>query len=403
MSEHFDPQPLLRLRPQTLRTTFLALGLLIVVTAIQIGAPQLLGQTPGTIDYLIFHHVGELANAGRLPLAYDAAAFEAYQAARPQGGPFMPWTYPPQFNLITQGLAIFPAGIGYALFIALGMAALVCTLYRLSSQHAAAAILLTLPAWLMNIRAGQNGFLTALLFALTFLLILRARPAAGGGALGLLAYKPHLGLGVGLVALFRGGWKLVLSAALTLLFTLALATWVYGVEIWPAFLQSVRDSGAFLRAGAYPMERMTSVFALLTSFGIGPAIALPAQALMALTCLSLVGYALLRSWPMPYVLALSVIAGLGVSPYGYDYDLIALAPALALASPALARHARTRERHTLIAALLLATGWGLLTVILNRPLAMLPFSPPALGAIGYLATLTLSFRILSRAHTHNPA
>lgn len=401
MSDPSQAPQLLRLRPQTLRTVFIALTLLIVVTSIQIGAPHLLGQQPATIDYLIFHHVGELANAQQLPTAYDAPAFEAYQAARPQGGPFMPWTYPPQFNLLTQFLASLPSGLGYALFISCGLAALAWALFRLAPIHAAPAIMLTLPAWLMNIRAGQNGFLTALLFSLTFLLILRTRPMAGGVSLGLLAYKPHLGLGLGLVALFRGGWKLVTSACVTLLIALALATWAYGPDIWTAFLQSVRDSGTFLRAGAYPMERMTSLFALLTSLGLSASIALPAQALMALTCLALVGYALFNRWSMPHLLALSVIAGLGVSPYGYDYDLVALAPGLALAGPALARCATRTERYALICALLLATGWGLLTVVLNRPLSGLPI--PALGALGYLTVLTLSFRLLRRDEAQNRA
>ena len=254
----------------------------------------------------------------------------------------------------------------------------------------------------MNIRAGQNGFVTALLFTAVFLLALRGRPALAGLPLGLLTYKPHLGLGLGLAALFRGGWRMVASALFTLILLLAAATWLLGPEIWSAFLQSLRDSGTFLRAGAYPMERMNSVFALLVSFGLPDTIALPAQGLMALVALLLVGLALLRRWSMPHLLALSVIAGLGVSPYGYDYDFVALAPGLALAGPALSRATPT-ERRLLVGAVLVATGWGLVNVILARPLDAAGLSLPALGALGYLTTLALCVRLMARAEARRPA
>jgi len=195
---------------------------------------------------------------------------------------------------------------------------------------------------------------------------------------------------------------MVLSATLTLLASLALATWIFGPEIWTSFLQSVRDSGVFLRAGAYPMERMTSLFALLTTFGVPSVLALPAQGLMALLALGLVGTALLQRWAMPNLLALSVIAGLGVSPYGYDYDLVALAPGLALAGPAIAQ-ARKAERYLLFGGAILATGWGLLTVVLSSPLSASGIQIPALGALGYLVVLSLSFRLLSRAEDALPA
>ena len=148
---------------------------------------------------------------------------------------------------------------------------------RLAPATAIPALMLTLPATLMTIRAGQNGFLTAALFALTFLLTLSRCPGPAGITLGLLAYKPHLGLGLGLAALLRGGAVMVLAAALTVAATLGLATWVFGPAIWSAFLQGVAESGLFLREGAYPMERMTSLYALLATLGLPSGLAIVAQ------------------------------------------------------------------------------------------------------------------------------
>ncbi|MEZ5714886.1 MAG: glycosyltransferase family 87 protein [Paracoccaceae bacterium] len=245
----------------------------------------------------------------------------------------MPWTYPPQMGLFTQALSLLPVGLGYALFTGLGLAALLWTLFRLAPQTAAPALMLTLPASLMNIRAGQNGFLIALLFALTFLFLLRQRRLAAGVSLGLLAVKPHLGLGLGLVALVRGGAVMVATAIVVLALSLGLATWALGAEIWPAFLQSVRDSSTFLKAGAYPMERMISIHALLSSMGVSSGISFLVQSVMALVSLGLIALALLRRWRLDNLLALSGTAGLAVSPYGYDYDLVALTPRWRWACP----------------------------------------------------------------------
>lgn len=385
-------------RPSTLRTLLLAMGALIVVTAIQIGWPQLLGQGPSAVDYNIFDEVGHLARDGQAALAYDAQEFEAHQATRPGNAPFMPWTYPPQFNLFAEMLSLVPPGVGYALFIALGLGALSVTLFRLAPGEAGTAIALTLPAFLITIRAGQNGFLTALLFALFFAFALRGRGLAAGLSLGLLAYKPHLGLGAGLVALWRGGWVMVLSAFLTVAAALGAATLAYGTGIWPAFLQAVEESGIFLRAGGYPMERMVSLYAFLLTIGLPAALALTAQAALAIAALGLITFTLARRWPLAQVLALSVIAGLTLSPYGYDYDLMALAPALALALPTLRAHARPGEARALTAALWLATGWGLLTLLLGKPLAAAGLSPVSLGAVGHLVALALVTRVFARAN-----
>ena len=398
-----DPQakPLVTVRAQTFRTTLLALAALIGITAVQIGAPHWLGQEPGAIDYKIFHYVGELSRTGQPALPYDARAFEAWQAGQPGGEIFMPWTYPPQFGLFTEALSLLPVGLGYALFTGLTLALLVWSLFRLAPATAIPALMLTLPATLMTIRAGQNGFLTAALFALTFLLTLSRCPGPAGITLGLLAYKPHLGLGLGLAALLRGGAVMVLAAALTVAATLGLATWVFGPAIWSAFLQGVAESGLFLREGAYPMERMTSLYALLATLGLPSGLAIVAQAALALALLALIAFAALRRWRMEHLLALSATAGLGLSPYGYDYDLVALAPGLALALPALSAHTHGPARALLIAALLLATGWGLLTVLLSGPLGL--GSLPALGALGYLVALALILRALFAAETRKPA
>lgn len=372
------------------------LGGLMLLTAARIGAPDLLGVDAVSADYMIFHQVGELANAGQASLPYDAAAFKAHQAARTGSDVFMTWTYPPQFNLLTQVLALFPVWLGYLLFSGGSLALFVWAVLRLDGAAGRVALMMTLPAIAINLLTGQNGFLTAGMMALVSRFALAWQNTRAGVTLGLLAYKPHLGLGLGLAALLRGGVTMVLVASVTLLASLALVTLVYGAEIWAALMESVAHSSALLEAGQYKLVRMSTPFSLLASLGVTGGLAVKLHMVYALASLALVGFASLRGWALRDVLALGMIAGAGLSPYAYDYDLCLLAPAITLVWPTLSQTLKPWERTLFTVATLLATGLGLLTVILSGPLKTHAVDVPALGGAGLLVLLLLTLTGLAR-------
>ncbi len=382
---------------QTFRLILALLGGLMLLTALRIGAPGLLGVDAVSADYMIFHQVGELANAGQATLPYDAAAFKAHQAARTGSDVFMTWTYPPQFNLLTQLLALFPVWLGYLLFSASSFALFGWAVLRLDASAGRVALMMVLPAIAINLLTGQNGFLTAGMMALMSQFALAGQTARAGVTLGLLAYKPHLGLGLGLAALLRGGVTMVLLAIATLLASLALVTLLYGAEIWSALMVSVAHSSALLEGGQYKLVRMSTPFALLASLGVAGGLAVKLHMAYALASLGLVAYASLRGWALRHVLALGMMAGAALSPYAYDYDLCLLAPAITLVWPALSQVLKPWEKALFTAATLLATGLGLLTVILSEPLKTLTFDVPALGGAGLLTMLLLTLVGLMRA------
>ena len=385
-----------------LRIVLVALVALILITAIQFEAPNALVRHLERVDYHVFVEVGRLARAGEIGLAYDADRFRAHQAALPGDGAFMPWTYPPQFDLLAWLLSLLPVGLGYAAFVLAGAGGLWLTLRRLDPDRAPMALLLVLPAVALTLRSGQNGLLTALLGALVCLFLLRRAPVRAGASLALLAYKPHLGLGLGAVALLRGGPRTILSGMACLLALLGLATWVLGPGIWPAFWASVHDSGDLLSGGAYQLEAMTSVFALLRRFGLSAPLAMAAQAALAIALLLAIGETVRRGWQTAHVLAFGGLAGLAMSPYVYGYDLVAAAPPLLLALPAVERAGRPRERRLLTAAILGASGWTLAVAVLKGPLGVPGTALPSLGGGFYLVALALTFRLLARDARQHP-
>jgi hypothetical protein len=200
------------------------------------------------------------------------------------------------------------------------------------------ALTVALPAILINAKCGQNGFLSAGLIG-WFLVYLRDRSAGAGWPLGLMIFKPHLALGIGLLALIDRQWGTVARAAATAALLCLAPTIVLGPAIWSAFEQGTATASAALWSGAFPLERMMSVFAALHRFGLPPAAAMAIHVLVALTAGAALVVAALRQVERDTLLALAVCVSLAISPYTYDYDMVSLALVAALVLPRFAARA----------------------------------------------------------------
>lgn len=385
--------PLIPVTARSLRLILVLMIAMIAFTAVEIGAPELLGRQPGYVDFHIFHLVGELFWRGDLAVAYDARALMPIQWERAGTEIFMPWTYPPIFNLVSAGLALMPLWLAYLVFASLGLGLWLWVIRRLAGPQFAPVLMMVLPALIVTLRYGQNGLYSTTLVGLFCLLCLRGS-AWRGVPLGLMAYKPHLGVGLVLVALLRLDWRAIAVAAAVTVALIGAATLAFGPDIWAAFLASARESGEFLRLGFYPLFRMTSVYALIRAFDMAPGLAMGIHLTLALLALAVVVHASLAKWAPHRVLALAVLSCVAVSPYNYDYDLCILSVALALAAPDLARLGSAAERGLLFAASWLACGYGLGKVLAFGPVAD---DVPSFGAIGVIAVCAITWRILRRA------
>jgi hypothetical protein len=93
---------------------YLACLVQILFTTVEYLFPQAIrGQLPMK-DYDAFHVAGLMYWEGILPDAYRAETLTAAQTRLTGSAMFMPWTYPPHFNLLTAGLALLPVWLGYA-------------------------------------------------------------------------------------------------------------------------------------------------------------------------------------------------------------------------------------------------------------------------------------------------
>jgi hypothetical protein len=186
-----------------------------------------------------------------------------------------------------------------------------------------------LPAVLANVIAGQNGFLSAALMGGT-LLMLTERPILAGVLLGLLTYKPHLGLLFPIALAAGGHWRVFITAGLVAAL-MALASWAaFGTDTWHAFVGNIgHTSQAFLADGWADFAKLQTAFGLVRTLGGGEPLAWAVQAALALSVVAAVA-ALWRSRAEYDLKAAALSTGaLLATPYLYMYDLMVLAVPLA--------------------------------------------------------------------------
>ena len=140
------------------------------------------------------------------------------------------------------------------------------------------------PAVLCNFIVGQNGFLSAALLGGALLFIER-RPVLAGMLIGLLTYKPHLGLLFPIVLAASGHWRVFIAAGITAAL-MALVSWrAFGTDTWLAFFGNIgHTSQAFLSDGWADFGKLQTVFGLTRMLGGAEPLAWTLQGDVALAC-----------------------------------------------------------------------------------------------------------------------
>jgi len=357
-------------------------------------------------DFDAFYLAAHMVWRGEIQQAYDSSMFTRAQEAFFGAPRFLPWAYPPQFNLLVAPLAFLPYGAAYGLFTGTTMAAYLLTLKRLAGKGFAVILLATSPAILVTILCGQNGFVTGTLIGLTCL-ALQGRHAVAGLPLGLMVMKPHLAIAHAIYMLMARRWAAIVVSAMTVAATFIATTMLLGMDIWMAFVAGADEARSFLEAGTYPLFRMVSVYSALRSFGFSATTALIGQAAVAFSILAIICLAALRRLPVRQSLGLAAIASLLISPYAYDYDLPILGIGLSLLLPDILRWGGRREQVVIFVLAFLTCVIGLAQTFLRLKSPVeaiakagdnmaLSFAGPTL-----LIVLGLVCRILKRSHEEN--
>ncbi|HXL71778.1 MAG TPA: glycosyltransferase family 87 protein [Rhizomicrobium sp.] len=249
------------------------------------------------------------------------------------------WHYPPFFLLVAAPLALLPY---QAALIVWQLSTLILYLWALKALIRKSAVpqWAESQAWLplalgftavfVNLTHGHNGFLTVALFA-GGLANLNTRPLVGGLLFGLLAYKPQFGAMIPLALAAGHYWRSFAAAAVTVLFLALAVTFLFGAEVWPAFLAGSHFTRTvILEQGATGFEKIQTFFSQVRLLGGPIALAYAVQGVAYLFCALMVIWAWRKSLSFGTRGAILCLATLIATPYALDYDLMLLAPALVL-------------------------------------------------------------------------
>lgn len=282
-------------------------------------------------DFVNVWAAGQLVLQGTPAAVYDWPAHKAMEVAA-LGHPFagyFGWHYPPTFLPVAALLAKMPYCSALIIFLLATFCAYVFCVRGIIGTRDGFVLAAAFPAVLANCIAGQNGFLSAALLGGT-LLFIEPRPILAGVLLGLLTYKPHLGLLFPIALAASGRWRVFVTAGIVAAL-MAVASWgAFGTQTWAAFYANIgHTSQAFLSEGWADFGKLQTAFGLVRTLGGSEALAWSVQAVVALVTAVAVA-ALWRSRADYEIKAAALGAGaMLATPYLYTYDLVVLAVPLA--------------------------------------------------------------------------
>jgi hypothetical protein len=278
---------------------------------------------PVGYDFIAFWSAARLAVEGHPAAAFDWPAIAAahHEAVAAIGDKMFLWHYPPTFLLAVWPLGLMPYLAALAVFIAGSVTVWALLVRRIVADRHWWIVAAAMPAGLINLFHGQNGFLTAAIagFALVFL---ERRPIAAGMLIGLLAIKPHLAILFPIALIASGNWRAFVSAAITALVFSAVSIAVFGSETLTAFIHDMPSAGELIDRGYLPWGMMPSPYVFARALG---ASAMMATGLQAVTALA-VGAGVWAAWrcrsaPFAARAAALMTGALLVSPYVFYYDM----------------------------------------------------------------------------------
>jgi arabinofuranan 3-O-arabinosyltransferase len=257
----------------------------------------------------------------------EVAALSQYQCAgTPGDGRF---NYPPTVLFFTYLLGFMPYLTAKAVWIAATLLLYLTAVYMILPRAVAVIAALTTYPVALTILIGHNGFLTAGLFGLA-LAFMASRPWLSGLFLGLLTYKPQMGILFPLALLASRNWRAFVGASVGTLAFGAAAAIAFGYSLWPSFVLGMTEAAARLsdHNSAMPIIFPT-VRGILRHMGASSQATWTIQA--AVTAAIAAAIWALWSRPIAYSLkcAALAIASLLAAPYALSYDYCILSIAVA--------------------------------------------------------------------------
>jgi hypothetical protein len=280
-------------------------------------------------DFSIFWTVSRLSLEGKTILAYDYLfLLERVRETAPVIN--SRWFYFPTYDLLILPLGLLPYGLSFAVFMTATYLAYAATIWRILPYKETLWWLAAFGGTWLNLRFGQNGFITAALVGVG-LLNFHKRPLLCAICIGTLSIKPHLAILFPFALIASKAWKTLTYTIFTTLFFLITSTYVIGLESLTASLTNVIQARELIEnpdsIGFWQI--MPTFFAFCKLLGLSNSISYLIHYVVATFAATSVWIV----WRSPVNQDLKnvvfILGTLLISPYLHIYDLTWLALAIA--------------------------------------------------------------------------
>ncbi len=285
---------------------------------------------------------------------------------------YFPMVYPPFYYSLLRPLAGLEYPTASRLWLVLSAVAfsmvgwLVYRFYPASRDYIFAYILAAVlfAPFLNSLVMGQKSVFLLLILLGAYLLLRCQRPFLGGLVFGLIAFKPHLGLVIGLAMLAKRQWSFAAGAVLVVGAFVAYS-WLFQGGLWGDYLNVVSQMDNYLQTQGYQLEDAHSLWGAVTlTFHSQPLwfskiSTIVLSLLVVCTLWRAVGEAVaLNSDAFARQFSAMIIATVLLSPhfYGYDLTILLLPFLLILSTTNLERWRKMRSERVIVILVLICFG-----------------------------------------------
>jgi hypothetical protein len=281
-------------------------------------------------DFFALWSYAKIATVHPMAELYDSVSLHGRQVALGMAPDVPnPFPYPPIFMLFLHPISLLPYDGAYIAWtigtLALFIWVIVGTCSRLPLCVIGAAVS---PVTVIAIAFGQTGFLAAALVT-AGLRLAGSRPILSGILIGMLGYKPQIGLLVPIALAAAGLWRVFAAACLTTIGLSVTATLAFGTAVWPAWISMLPAYARWFDTVTRLLKFKPTVIANLEMAGVAPLIAEAIQAIVAVVVASLV-WGCFRRGPGRLATAALLVGTFLATPHAFVYDLPMITAAMAL-------------------------------------------------------------------------
>ena len=260
---------------------------------------------------------------------YRTEDFAALQAVYIGAGHYFAFFYPPTFLLMLLPLGLLGGVAAYWIFQLAAALAAGWACRRIMRHWHGFLLAAALPTSFNTYFYGQNSLLAAAFLGAGLVMLAEKRHILAGVFIGLMTFKPQLGVLIPFALIAGGYWRTFLAAAVTTVLLAALSWFVFGTGTWEAFFAQAGFAQKTLNLGLVDLHKMISVYAAARQVGAPIQLAYGLQALTAFAALVTVWLSWRSRAPFAAKAIVLVTAGLLATPFALSYDLALLAVALA--------------------------------------------------------------------------